>query len=89
LQVDAPDVVVEAWKAAEDGRGTIVRLLETGGRESKARLEFPMLAVQRAWLANAMEEDEKEIAVTGSTVEVALRPLQIVTVRIVGEMKSR
>lgn len=87
LQVDAPDVVVETWKAAEDGRGTIVRLLETGGRESKARLQFPMLTLQRAWLANAMEEEEREIAVTGSTVEVPLRPLQIVTVRIVGTLQ--
>jgi hypothetical protein len=88
LQVDAPDVVVESWKAAEDGRGTIVRLLETGARESRAQLQFPMLAVQKAWLANAMEEDEKEIAVTGSSVEVLLRPLQIVTVRIVGQFQQ-
>jgi alpha-mannosidase len=88
LQLDAPDVVVESWKAAEDGRGTIVRLLETGGRESSAQLQFPMLAVQKAWLANAMEEDEKEIAVTGSSVEVPLRPLQIVTVRIVGQFQQ-
>jgi alpha-mannosidase len=88
LQVDAADVVVETWKAAEDGRGTIVRLLETGGRESKVRLQFPMLAVQRAWLTNAMEEDAKEIAVTGSAVEVPLEPLQIVTVRIVGTFQT-
>jgi hypothetical protein len=35
-----------------------------------------------------MEEDEKEIAVTGSSVEVPLRPLQIVTVRIVGQFQQ-
>lgn len=84
MQVDAADVVVESWKAAEDGRGTIVRLLEIGGKAATARVEFPMLKLQGAWLSNAMEEDEKSIAVTGSAVEVAMQAHQIVTLRIMG-----
>ena len=32
----------------------------------------------------AMEEDSKELAVENSSVEVALRPHQIVTVRVLG-----
>jgi alpha-mannosidase len=88
LQVDAPDVVVESWKTAEDGRGTILRLLETGNRSTTARVEFLMLKLQGAWLVNAMEEDEKEIALTGSAVEIAMRPHQIVTLRIIGEFQQ-
>ena len=88
LQVDAPDVVVESWKTAEDGRGTILRLLETGNRPTTARVEFLMLKLQGAWLVNAMEEDEKEIALTGSALEIAMRPHQIVTLRIIGEFQQ-
>jgi alpha-mannosidase len=86
--VDAPDVVVESWKTAEDGRGTIVRLLETGNRSTIVRVNFPMFELHGAWLANAMEEDEKEIALTGSAVEIAMRRHQIVTLRIVGEFQQ-
>jgi len=88
LQVDAAGVVVESWKAAEDGRGTIVRLLETGNRSTTARVEFPMLKLQGAWVTNAMEEDEKEIALKGSSVETAIGPHQIVTLRILGELQK-
>jgi len=35
LEVDAPDVVVVNWKAADDGKGTIVHLLETGGTTAR------------------------------------------------------
>lgn len=85
LQVDAPDVVVENWKSAEDGDGTILRLLETGGRESKVQIQFPLLTIQKAWLCNAVEENQKEIPVSGSRLQVSLRPHQIATVRILGE----
>jgi hypothetical protein len=35
-----------------------------------------------------MEEDEKEIALTGSALEIAMRPHQIVTLRIIGEFQQ-
>jgi hypothetical protein len=87
LQVDAPDVVVENWKAAEDGNGTVLRLLETAGTESKTTLRFPLLHIQRAWLCNAMEDDLQEIPVGDSSLEVSLRPHQIATLRIVGQFQ--
>lgn len=89
LQLDAPDVVVENWKTAEDNNGTILRLLETGGHESKARLTFPLFSVKRAWISNAVEEDQEEIPVTESSLEVPLKPHQIVTIRIVAQLRSR
>jgi alpha-mannosidase len=89
LQLDASDVVVENWKTAEDNNGTILRLLETGGHESKARLTFPLFSVKRAWISNAVEQDQEEIAVTESSLEVSLKPHQIVTIRIVAQLKPR
>jgi alpha-mannosidase len=88
LQLDAPGVVVENWKAAEDGNGTILRLLETAGVDAKAVLRFPLLRLRRAWLCTAMEDDIAEIPTAGSSLQVALGPHQIVTLRILGQFQQ-
>jgi alpha-mannosidase len=89
LEVSAPNVVVENWKVAEDNQGTILRLLEVGGQAASARLDFPMFSLDRAWLANAVEENQNELAVAGHSLEVSLKPHQFVTVRIVGPKLRR
>ena len=89
LAVSAPNVVVENWKVAEDNQGTILRLLEDGGQAASARLDFPLFSLERAWLANAVEENQNQLAVTGHSLEVALKPHQFVTVRIVGPKLNR
>ena len=89
LEVSAPNVVVENWKVAEDNQGTILRLLEVGGQSTSARLDFPLFSLERAWLANAVEENQNQLVVTGHSLEVALKPHQFVTVRIVGPKLSR
>ena len=89
LQLDAPDVVVENWKTAEDNNGTIVRLLETGGHASKARLSFPLFSVKQAWISNSVEEDQEEIPVAESSFEVSLKSHQIVTLRMVAQLRPR
>ncbi len=83
LEVDAADVVVVNWKAADDGNGTILRLLETGGQATTAHLKFPLFPLEKAWLASAAEENLRPLAVDGQSVEVTLAPHQIVTARIV------
>ena len=82
LQVDTANVAVEDWKVAEDGNGTVVRLLETGGMATTARLTFPLFRVEGAWLANAAEENQEKLKVNGHSVEVQLTPHQILTLRI-------
>lgn len=89
LQVDGSGVVVENWKAADDGNGTVLRLLETSGTESKAVLRFPLFHLQHAWLVTAMEEDLSEIPVNNSSLEVTLKPHQITTVRILAQFAPR
>ena len=89
LQVDGSGVVAENWKAAEDGNGTVVRLLETAGTESRATIRFPLLRLQNAMLCTAMEENLREIPVKESALEIVLRPHEIVTLRIVGEFQHR
>jgi len=82
LSVDSANVTVDNWKVAEDGNGTIVRLLETGGTAATAHLSLPLFNIEKAWLANAAEENQEELKVDGHTVEVSLKPHESVTLRI-------
>ena len=82
LEVDAPNLVVENWKAADDGKGTIVRLLETGGSAVTAHLAFPMFEIASAWRANAAEENQRALRPSGHSLTIDVKPHEIVSVRI-------
>jgi alpha-mannosidase len=88
LEIDAPDVVVVNWKAADDGKGAIVRLLETGGTTATAHLTFPMFSVESAWRCNAAEENQQSLDPSGHSVSVDLKPHEITTLRIIATMSS-
>ncbi|MBZ5562384.1 MAG: hypothetical protein LAP13_08175 [Acidobacteriia bacterium] len=88
LEVTETNVVVENWKSAEDGQGTIVRLLEVGGRAAEAHLLFPQLRIEEAWLANASEENREKLPVSGNSVTIRIQPHEIVTVRLVSSRAS-
>jgi hypothetical protein len=89
LQVDAPDVVVVDWKTAEDGQGTVVRLLESGGQSATAKVNFPFFTINQAWQTNAAEENESQLTVENHSLTVTLKPHEIVTLRLVGEKMNR
>jgi alpha-mannosidase len=75
-------VVLVTWKRAEDGNGTILRLLETAGRETEATIRFEHLALNAANLCNAVEDDvTKNLPVGGNALRVNLKPNEVVTVR--------
>src|ERR1035441_9436203 len=56
LHLDNPCVVVTAFKLAEDGDGSIVRLEETVGKTVTVRIDSDYLRVVQAWRANALED---------------------------------
>ncbi|HLI33902.1 MAG TPA: glycosyl hydrolase-related protein, partial [Terriglobia bacterium] len=82
LTVSAPNVVVENWKMAEDGNGAIVRLLEIGGQSATARLTFPLFHLSQVWRTNAVEQNQSQLNVEGNSVEVPVKPHEIVTLRV-------
>jgi len=82
LLLDGDGVELETLKPAEDGEGYIVRLLETAGRQRKARLSSRLLEFSRAWLSNATEDNLREIPVSKDGVEVSMPPYAIVTLRL-------
>jgi len=82
LGLNDEGVEVETLKAAEDGEGTIVRLLETAGRNVKARLSSRLLEFGRGWLCNATEDKLREIPTSKDMMEVDMPPYGIVTLRL-------
>ncbi|MBZ5561506.1 MAG: hypothetical protein LAP13_03705 [Acidobacteriia bacterium] len=85
LSVNQPGVVLVTWKQAEDRNGYILRFLEIAGSSSKVELSTPVFKVQSAWLCNALEENQRQIEVSGKGVRFEVKPHEIVTVRIQGE----
>ena len=82
LTVSDPDVAVVDWKEADDGPGTILRLLEIGGREARAEIGLPLFTLQKAVLDSAAEQDQAAIPVSGHSFSVDLKPHQIMTLRL-------
>lgn len=86
LTVDDPDVVVDTWKPAEDGKGTILRLIDLGGAQRSVTVRTPLLSLQKVMLTDAVERDKEAVASTGDhSFQVEVRPHGIVTVRLVGK----
>jgi hypothetical protein len=85
--VDRPNVIIQAVKRAEDGRGVILRLREIGGKLTETRLRSALFKGKTitAMLADMGELDEKPAAVSGGEVIVPLGAFEIRAVRLNGE----
>lgn len=79
---DAPNVIIETVKWAEDGNGMIVRLYDTMRRRGPISLttSFPLKAAVRT---NLLEEEKYPLSVEGHRVRYNIRPFEIATVRLV------
>ena len=82
LQVQDPDVVLETWKMAEDGQGTILRFLEVAGKENTVVVDTPLLEVRSAWMCDALERKQEALRVLSHSFVFPVKPFQIVTVRL-------
>jgi len=83
LTVSDPDAVVVNWKEAENSQGTILRLLEAGGRSTHAVISLPVFALQKVMLDNAAEQDQSSLPASGHSFAIDLKPHQIMTLRLI------
>jgi alpha-mannosidase len=74
--------VIETVKAAEDGRGFVVRLYESHRRRGEITLTtgFPLAAVHHTDL---LEESLAELKPQGNRVALFVKPHEIVTLRLI------
>ena len=87
LNLDDPDLLVEDWKPAEDGNGTILRLLDLGGVTRKVNVQSPLLNIEQAIETDAVERNQQELhRIDPHAFEFTIHPHQIVTVRLIGKI---
>ena len=78
VEVDTPQVIVEAIKKAEDSDAVIVRLYEAWGRPCRARITTTLPA-RRVTLCDLLEREREE-----TSLELDFRPFQVVTLKLEG-----
>ncbi len=86
LEISNPSVLLTAWKQAENGKGMILRFLEFGGRAGQVRVASPLIKIHSAWLCNAVEVNQQQLIPQEGSVTFEIKPHQIVTVRLEGEV---
>ncbi|MHA6759138.1 alpha-mannosidase [Streptacidiphilus sp. PAMC 29251] len=82
VRIDGPGAVVESVKLADDASGdVIVRLYESLGGRAGLTLStaFPLAA---ATLTDLLERPTEALTPSGNALALALRPFQIITVRL-------
>jgi hypothetical protein len=80
--VDVPNVVVTAFKRAEDDDGFILRLMETAGRDTQAAVTFPGISIRHALETDLVEVNRRVLTCSEHQVRVALSPYAIRTLRL-------
>ncbi|HEV2575571.1 MAG TPA: polysaccharide lyase family protein [Acidobacteriaceae bacterium] len=83
LQISNPDVLLTTWKLAENGEGTIVRLEEIAGKQEQVALHLSSASLRSASLCNAMEDDLSSLPVKDQSIQLTMKPNEVVTVRLV------
>ncbi len=82
LTIDDPDVVLSTWKAAEDGDGTILRLIDLGAAPRTVNISTPLLAIDKAFETDAVERNQKPLEIHSGAVSVEIHSHEIVTIRL-------
>ena len=82
IEVDQPQVVVEAIKRAEDSDAVVARLYESWGGRCRARVRTSLPA-SRAYLCDLLEREREEVPIRDGTLEVDVGPFKILTLKLV------
>ena len=81
IQCDAPNVIIDTVKKAQDGGDLIVRLYEAHGAAARAKVRFGF-PIKSAQLANLMEEAGRKLKVSGNAIILEFRPFEVHTLRV-------
>lgn len=81
LNVEAPNVIVEAVKMAEGRGDLIIRLYESEHRGTRTRLHLNAQA-HSVVETNLLEQDVRPLELEGQSVRLEFRPFEIKTLRV-------
>ena len=84
------NVLLLAMKPAEDGRGVVLHLIETGGIKTTAAINVSRGAdavIAQAFRCNLVEEDGEALSVREGAVSVSLEPNSVAALRLVEQLR--
>jgi hypothetical protein len=88
LEISDPAVLLETWKPAEDGDGTILRFLDFGGTERTVTVRTPCLHLDHASQTDSVERGQTAVSMAeDGQFHFTIHPHEIVTMRIVEKRK--
>ncbi|HDZ20308.1 hypothetical protein LCGC14_0312200 [marine sediment metagenome] len=82
VTIDAGNIELSTYKPAEDGKGLILRVMETAGKATDATIKLSGVKVDKATLTNTMEEGAEKLKHTASSVKLSLPAFGTATVRL-------
>ena len=82
--IDAPNVIIQAVKRAEDGTGIVIRLREIAGKPANAKITSPLFLTDTVTLAlmDIVENEFSSSSVPKDLVVVPMKPFEIQTIKI-------
>jgi hypothetical protein len=90
LEINDPNLLLQTWKAAEDGQGTIMRFLDLGGAERTVTVRVPLMHLDHVAMTDSIERGSEAVTTTGTDqFQFTVHPHQIVTLRLVEVPVSR
>jgi alpha-mannosidase len=81
VEVKPENLILVAFKKAEDGDEVIMRLYETKGERTRGEITLFMKPTS-VKLANLLEEEEEEVRFRGRKIRLLVKPFEIVTLKI-------
>ena len=88
LNVDDPNLLLETWKPAQDGNGTILRFLDLGGAERTVTVRLSNRHLDHVWQTDALERGQTPVTTVGTDqFQFTVHPHEIVTLRAVEAAK--
>ena len=82
LNISADNLALLTWKQAEDGDGSILRLQEHAGKETRATIQSDWIVFEQAWQTDLLERNQSAITTSNGRFEVSLHPYQTITLRV-------
>jgi alpha-mannosidase len=82
VRLEGKGAVIEALKPAEDGNGAVLRLYECFGGRRNIKLR-PGFEFKKAYIVNVLEEELESLPVTDGTLELSLKPYQILSIKFI------
>ncbi len=89
FSVDAPNVVIETVKLAEDGTGDLILRLYEGMRTATRCVLSTSLSIRSAAIVDMLERNPRQLECEPGRIGLDFRPFEIKTLRLTAEPQQR